>query len=266
MKYIYPKIPARVSTPFFRIGGNGLANCLFVYGKAIVDSHIHNAKIITPTWLNFSIGSYLRKQRDKRHYLGLFMPKDEINSLRKIYLLLFKRKTKNRNEFLLSDDSILIEEGIYDFFKPILNYHEIIREHIITHLQTGLLDVVDKYKFEGCVAVHIRLGDFPDKRRTSLKWYEEQIRKHADKNKILLFSDGSDEELQEIINVKNVKRVFFGGSIQDIIAMSRCCYLIGSDSSFSAWAAFLGQVPCIFYRLQFGQILVNSANQVIMNK
>ena len=69
-----------------------------------------------------------------------------------------------------------------------------------------------------------------------------------------------------LLSIPNVKRVYFGGAIQDIVAISKCYYLIGSDSSFSAWGAFLGQVPCIFYRLQFGPVLNNSKLQIIEHK
>lgn len=37
IKYVvYPKLPAaKATTPFFRLSGNGLANCLYTYAKAI---------------------------------------------------------------------------------------------------------------------------------------------------------------------------------------------------------------------------------------
>ena len=36
IKYVYPMLPAAKATiSFFRISGNGLANCLYTYAKAI---------------------------------------------------------------------------------------------------------------------------------------------------------------------------------------------------------------------------------------
>ena len=81
-KYIYPVLPAVKDLYSFRIGGSGLANCLFVYAKAIVKAEDSKQKIITPTWFNFSIGTYLRRQKDKRHYINIFTP--EISGLKKL--------------------------------------------------------------------------------------------------------------------------------------------------------------------------------------
>lgn len=263
MKYIYPKLPAVRTNAFFRIGGNGLANCLFVYAKAIIIAHLTGAKLISPTWFNLSIGTYLRKQADKRHYLGLIDTGDEISGIKKAYLLVAKKKTLNLDEFQKKEAEILIVEGIYDFFTPLIDYQDVVSKYILSHINKSLLSKINQFDFNNTVAVHIRLGDFPASRRIPMDWYKKEIIKHTD-SKILIFSDGTDKELKELLELPNTQRVFFGGAIQDIVAISRCSYLIGSDSSFSAWGAFLGQVPCSFYRLQFGRILVDLSKQSIL--
>lgn len=260
MKYIYPFLPAVKTTPLFRIGGNGLANCLFVYAKAIISAKKYNAKIIAPTWFNLSIGTYLRHQADKRHYLGLFNTKNELTGLSRILKIWFGEKITDKQAFEKADSGILIEKGIYDFFEPLRGHSECVREYIIEHVAKDLLKQVDSYDFTQCIAVHVRLGDFAMSRRVPTEWYLEKMKDHADKH-ILIFSDGTDEELKPYLEIPNAEKAFYGGAIQDIIAMSRCEYIIGSDSSFSAWAAYLGQTPCCFYRLQFGDILDNIENQ-----
>ncbi|WP_289766029.1 hypothetical protein [Bacteroides acidifaciens] len=265
MKYIYPKLPAYISSPLIRIGGNGLANCLFVYAKAIVYGHCYNLPIITPTWLNLSFGTYLRLQADKRHYYGLFNSNNEISGLRKMWLLAKLQSTTDIKKFIIEKDTnLLIVEGIYDFFKPLIDYHEIIKNYILEHINPKLLEKINNFDFTDTLAVHIRLGDFPINRRIPIDWYISEIKKHKRYNRVLIFSDGQDEELKDLLYLPNMERVFFGGAIQDIIAISRCSYLIGSDSSFSAWGAFLGQVPCSFYRTQFGIILKDSSKQIIV--
>ena len=265
MKYIYPKLPGAYTFPFFRIGGNGLANCLFVYAKAIVIAHRYGAKIIKPTWFNLSLGTYLRQEKDKRHYRNLIISQGEITGLKRLFTLIFKHKTTFEKTFANNQCSVLVVEGIYDFFKPLLGYQNLVSDYIIKHINPSLLFDVNKFDFKGCVAIHVRLGDFPMERRVPIKWYIEKIKGLNNYSRFLLFSDGSNEELKEILNIQGVQRVYFGGAIQDIIAISRCSYIIGSDSSFSAWGAYLGQVPCTFYRLQFGQILVNPDMQQIEN-
>ena len=251
LKYVYPVLPAVYNTPFFRVGGSGLANCLFVYGKAIVRADSEHLKLITPTWLNFSIGTYLRGQADKRHYWRLFLHKNEIGGLKKCFLLLFRKK------------SIIKENGIGDFFVPLLGHSEEIRNYLIEHLYPKVFERVEKADFSDCVAVHVRLGDYPDYLRFPLSWYREKMLKYGAGKRILLFSDGSDDEISDLLKIPNVKRAFFGNAIADIVAMSRCSFIIGSNSSFSAWAAFLGQVPCCFHQLQFGQVLDDPCKQII---
>ena len=77
-KYIYPKLPAIACTPLFRISGNGLANCLFVYARGIKRARETKCQLITPTWFNLSFGPYFRHEADKRHYLGLFRGEGEV--------------------------------------------------------------------------------------------------------------------------------------------------------------------------------------------
>lgn len=69
----------------------------------------------------------------------------------------------------------------------------------------------------------------------------------------------------EITSMKSVQRVFFGNAIADIFAISKCCYMIGSDSTFSGWGAFLGQVPCLFYRKHYGPVLKDQSKEIVEN-
>lgn len=255
--YVYPKLPAaKATTPFFRLSGNGLANCLYTYAKAISIAKREGLRVITPTWFNISIGPYIRHQADKRHYWGLFNSKNEISGLNKWYKLTF---CKNQ---------IKEVEGLGGYFRDFLDDAGFVASYIEEHVQQHLLKVVNRYDFTNCVAVHIRLGDFPEHVRIPISWYKEKIeylqKKHPEW-KFLIFSDGKDEELLEITSMKSVQRVFFGNAIADIFAISKCCYMIGSDSTFSGWGAFLGQVPCLFYRKHYGPVLKDQSKEIVEN-
>ena len=213
MKYVYPKLPsAKATTPFFRLSGNGLANCLFTYARSIVYAEKNNLPIIEPTWFNISLGPYLRRESDKRHYKGLFKACGEISGLKKILLLLFRKK------------EIKVIEGLGDYFVDILEDSHTVKNYIINHIGDGILDDVNKFDFNNCVAVHVRLGDYVDSRRTPLEWYIEKIERKIEecpRAKFLLFSDGSNEQLKPLIKIPQVQKVFFGNAIADIIAISR---------------------------------------------
>lgn len=250
-KYVYPKLMAFKDLLLFRIGGSGLANCLFVYARAIQYAHGTGAKLITPTWSKFSIGTYIRREKDKRSYVNLFTTRNEISGVRKIFTVLFGHP--------------YVEQGLKSYFCDFIDDAEYIRNYIINHIQSEIKVYVDSHDFTNCVAVHIRLGDYPEEHRTPTEWYKEKIisKSKEGKYRFLLFSDGTDEELASLTSLPNVERTFFGNAIADIYAISKCCYLIGSDSTFSGWGAFLGQMPCVFFRKHYGRVLVDESKETV---
>lgn len=268
MAYVYPKLPALKNLNFVRVGGSGLANCLFIYARAIVIAKQYNIPIISPTWFNISIGTYIRKETDKRHYLGLFNSNGEIKGIRKELILSICDHIKESESFNINDNVVINVENLGDFFKPIIPWHKEVSSYILSHIVEKHLLKVNVYDFSNCVAVHVRCGDYIPERRIPTSWYRKQIqeiREAHPNTKILLFSDGKDEELQEIISLPNVERAFFGNAIADIVAISKCKYLIGSDSTFSAWGAYLGQVPCRFMRLKSAPVLIKQENEIVEN-
>ena len=78
-----------------------------------------------------------------------------------------------------------------------------------------------------------------------------------------MFSDGSDVELAPLLTMPGVVRSYYGNALADIVAISKCRLLIGSDSTFSGWGAFLGNVPCVFAHLHYGKILPENALMLI---
>lgn len=266
MIYVYPKFPAAYNLYYLRIGGSGLANCLFVYARSIALASYYNAKIIKPAWFNISIGTYIRNEADKRHYLGLFSGIDEVSGLEKTIAFLRCKVVKEGDTFNQNDNIIIVVEGLKDYFKSIIPHHKVIKSYIEKHIVNKNLLVINSFDFTNCVAIHVRLGDYGKERRVPLSWYKDIIEKYHKENpesKMLLFSDGTDEELKDILALVFVKRVYFGSSISDIIAISKCNYLIGSDSTFSAWGAYLGQVPLCCKKLQCSPVLENQENERI---
>lgn len=255
-KYVYPALPARYLTPFFRLGGNGLANCMFVVARAMLRARDIGAEIIEPTWFNIGIGPYLRGERDKRHYLGIFERISGNSGMRKLLLLALKRKDIER------------VEGLSGYFQPILNDSRFVRDSFWKITAKKHKRAVDEENFSDTIAVHIRLGDYSSERRTSLSWYKECITHISSARKkplrFVVFSDGTDEELTEILKIPHVVRSKFSNAIEDIWAISRCKGLIASDSTFSGWGAYLGQVPSLFQKKHYGRVLENSTNEMVI--
>ena len=192
MTYIYPKLPATyLTTPYFRLGGNGLANCLYVYARAIVMAKKFSGKIITPPWFNVVFSGYIHHRQDKRHYLGLFKSCDEIIGIKKLWLTIIAKKSFEDNPIA---NSVVVVEGLGNYFKDILEDGKYVGAYIYSHLHKNVISKVDAFDFSNCVAVHVRLGDYAANRRTPLEWYAERIKEFTTQ-RVLLFSDGTEEEL-----------------------------------------------------------------------
>jgi hypothetical protein len=111
------------------------------------------------------------------------------------------------------------------------------------------------------IALHLRHGDFaipscPEDLvtkggiRTPISWFIRSLKLIRDAigfpAEAVIFSDGTDRDLAELLDCDNVRLVRTGSAISDLLALGRAKVLIGSGgSSFSAWASYLGQMPTI---------------------
>jgi len=263
MNYVYPKLSEH-DLGIIRLGGAGLGNIMFTWARAAVFARDHHCRMIWPTWPSLKLGPVLRRERDKRFYGDLFVSgKQDIAGLKKLWkLLCCTRIPETEKESIsLQDETIVEFSGFEGCFAEILYDHEYVREVVIDHLakknRKPLEDRLDR-----AVGIHVRLGDFgrvPEQevkagRHDSalpIQWYvsmAEQIRKYAGEDiPVYVFSDGTDEELQPLLELPGVERKGYGTSIADIMALSCFPLLVASGSSFSMWARYLGRANCICY-------------------
>ena len=68
MKYIYPKLFGK-DLLFIRLGGNGLANCMLVAGRAAVLANRYGADMLRPTWERFSFFVFSMKSNGNMEFL-----------------------------------------------------------------------------------------------------------------------------------------------------------------------------------------------------
>jgi len=265
--FVYPKLPAKYDFRFVRYRGSGLANCLFVAARAFLIAQKNGWYLLNPTWGNISIGPYLRNEKDKRHYWGLFKKAGVSNFSKMFYLSILKRVAFEDAGAV--KNGIIIVEGLGNYFEDLLREQENVKIFIISILQNKITSKIDNIDFTNVIGIHLRLGDYIPARRTSINWYnkivKEIIKSYGNKYRFFVFSDGLDHELAELLSIPKVERVFFGNALSDIIALSRSKFIIGSDSTFSGWAAFLEQAPIIFPRRHFGKVLLNQDDEFIDN-
>lgn len=255
--YYYPKLSS-ADFCFIRIGGPGLANCMFMAAQAWIASGKDESKFISPTWIKLSIGPYLRRERDKRTYINLFKPKG-IRGIAKIAKLI---------KIKFYGDECLFFQGLNRYFSDI-NQHQVeVKEYFESIVNKSKIASVDDIALNDCVAVHVRLGDYVSQLRIPISWYRDVISNILIINpnqKLILFSDGSDDELAELLSLPNVERRFFGNALADIWAISKCKLLIASDSTFSAWGAFLGNVPILFSKRHFPSVYGGKQLEEVLN-
>ena len=269
MNYIYPKLSDK-DLGFVRLGGAGLGNILFTYARAAVFARDHDCRLIWPTWFSFKLGPVLRREKDKRFYRDLFQNNEgAIGGFRKLWLLATKKHIPEKEKLHVEkyNNCVIEFTGFDGCFEEILYESAYVRELLIRNLKKKNRAPLDR-DFNGSIGVHVRLGDFgrvteqevKNGRHDSalpIRWYAEvikQIRSYVGKPvKAFIFSDGSDEELKELLDLPDVERISFGTSIADIIALSRFPVFVASGSSFSMWARYLGRMSCICYTNQIKQ-------------
>ena len=272
MAYIYPKF-SKYELIGIRFGGAGLGNLLFTWSRVIAASMKHNAKLIWPTWPSIKVGPWIRHEKDKRSYTGLFTNKTCMcGGLKKYLKLCFGRKIHTRNledidwDKLGENDIVVYDDfefapGVFQMnFNGSCEY----RDKIIKIIQDNLSEKEKKaleFDASGTIGVHVRLGDFSktteeldngkNNMRIQISWYVAMVNKLREAAgwtvPVYVFSDGTDDELEKLTTLPEVKRMTFGSSIGDIVGLSRFPVMISSGSSFSLWARFLGNSSSISY-------------------
>lgn len=245
-KYVYPELSDK-DFGWVRLSGPGLANCLFVAARAYLMSNSLRADFIAPTWEKLSIGPLLRREKDKRHYIGLFR-KSGISGLHKLLLILALR---------FGNKQIIKIAGLGNYFLDLHDNPELARNYILSIINKKSISKVNQAELKNAVAIHIRMGDYAPEDRTPLSWFNSVIaciQKVVPQQQFIIFSDGTDEELVDILQCRNTRRAFYGNALADLVAISSCRLVVASDSTFSAWGAFLGNKPIIFNKRHFPSV------------
>jgi len=252
----YPKL-STTDLGIFRIGGPGLANCMFLAAKAYVSKLKNGGYFVSPTWTKFSIGPYLRHERDKRAYTRLFKSEGITGLSKLVFLLLHKIRLVPVIQF----------DSLDDYFLSLAPYQKEIKQYFQSIITPEAIQKLGNKNLSDFIAIHVRLGDYPEDYRIPMAWFDgiiKNILKEIPEQKFILFSDSNDDELKMLTSKPNVSRAFFGNAIADMVAISKCKMLIASDSTFSAWGAFLGNVPIIFNRRHFPPVYNDSTREFVL--
>jgi Glycosyl transferase family 11 len=268
---VYPSLPPS-SRDFgvLRLSGAGLGNCFYAYFHAVVAAKEEDRQLIAPTWRSLKIGPWLRGERSLRRYGTMLRPHpDEIRGIEKVWRIGLgwpRRKTVviqkgQRREPTASSGLTIVATPNHGFtFSGLHQHRDTIRARLLKILASppSMMPVWGAADYAG---VHIRLGDFRplqsdslwhcfrDGERIPLIWYERALRRvrevHPDLP-VRVFSDGDETELASILAIEGVSLLRGATDVDDLLALAQARLLVGSNSTFSRWAAFLGNMPSIW--------------------
>ena len=228
-----------------RIGRAGLGNELFPLMRAIEASQGPSDVFVRPSWFKLRIGPYIRRERDRREYWRI-MRGPRAGDL--VVGLLSRTPLRKRMR-------IQVHSGMGAFFDDFDFAGRWHRDQLIR-----LAKYEYPIRFTDCyIAFHVRLGDFArpapglsaessNNVSTPLDWYvhaAKLLRAAAPGWRIVVCSDGSDEELRALLGIDGVERNGPVDALGDILILAGASLIVGSRSTFSAWGAFLGEVPLI---------------------
>ena len=234
------------------IGRAGLGNELFPVLRAASISKQEARSLLWPTWFQLRIGPLLRGEADKRFYWRLFRTPGLSTVFRRTRAKIYTRGAHRPHR----GSQYVTTEGMQGYFSDSALSGPEFRELLVGQARSG---VISASVLRPYIALHVRLGDFArgsdtaaalSRNNTSspMIWFVARL--HAARSarpdlEFYVCSDGSDDELADILVLPGVSRGPGRNALDDLVFMSHAVGIIGSRSTFSAWGAFLGAVPLL---------------------
>jgi hypothetical protein len=224
---------------------------LLTWSRGFVFAHLNGLEVVSSGWGGIRWGAWLRWERKKRMYGGYFKE----DSFWKKRAMARKVKTAklvvepevtalsapaDENTLFLFNE---VSPG-KDLFGPMRPYRDLVRTGIMEMLSPPLLRQLEGYETTA-IAVHIRRGDFKIANPiTPLSFFADAIKLAREVSgqqlSAMVFTDAAPGEIQEVLDLPDVKLASEKPDILDILLMSRSKMIILSQSStFSYWGAFL---------------------------
>ena len=251
------------------VGGAGLGNGLFPWARAELFARSAKAPVLAPRWTRFRIGPYLRREPEKRRYGGFFRAAGHVRGISRLVIRARARHLPEGQPPQVyaeaqrsSLPSVVRFEGTADLFTPLLGEHDFIRDKLWDMTREPLRAAAMAYPVP-FVALHVRRGDITRqgfsandlsdvKQYTPLSWFKSMVSEvkqiaSVRNLSIVVFTDGSAEELQELLVLEGVRLHDRRTAITDLWIMSQASLLFASGfSTFGMWASYLGGMPTLY--------------------
>jgi len=249
----------------------GLGNMLIPWARAEAFAKETELPILAPIWSRPKIGPILRRELDTRLYLGQFSNKDYIRGLKRCRILATaqritpeqaKLELQGNNNPNSNKPALVVFSGYEGWFnQPLLQHRQHITDKLWRVVTPKVKAQIKAFKDNHTIGVHVRRGDFKlvQQMKSSELWAIpdewflgaiNSVRKLINNPtaEALIFSDGPDEELAQLLEAPNVRRAEPAPAVVDILRLSKSPIFIPTGmSSFSGWAAYLGNMPTIWH-------------------
>jgi len=258
--------------------GSGLGNRLFIWARCRVWCLEHQGQPISPIWFRPAIGSGLRRlpQLTRQRgaidllnptLLGCFQGAPGDLPAWQTHWQGLRRRRISETQLAAGQPPadralVLFDQPTYSF--ATLNPHwRRLHQELQAITRPRHRRRVDALP-PSLIGIHVRCGDgfrpppaAADSfdwvgwlQQTPIDWFVEtlqQVRAGLGRPvPVLLVSDGSRAQLEPLLTLPQVQLLRPTNAIVDLLALARCRLILGSgSSSFSAWAAFLGQAHAL---------------------
>jgi hypothetical protein len=249
-------------------GRTGLGNMLFSWARAEILARRHGWTMLAPRWVKPKLGPLLRRERDKRYYVGAFRSDGYLDGWRRQVVMWTAPRVSEDDEPAIAAlaraprRALVVTRGMERLFAPLLAH----REHLASRFHAMLAERLRRRLDEeapGAIAVHVRRSDFRDfgpgemptgsssNCRIPDAWYARciaQARAALPNAPVRIFSDARPSELASLLAIADVESASPAPAALDLARLARAKLLIGSaGSSFSLWGSFLGRVPLVLH-------------------
>lgn len=250
----------------------GLANKILVWANALVFAKENNATLTVTNWVSIFIGPLLRGENSLRLYLGYFNQDSWLKRVQVRLLSKFSKVDRNTTADIFAEETnFMIFDTYMDwivFFDRIREHRQFVKHTFFNQLLKKSLREAHEHFDQPTIGVHIRMGDFSKptnmdrfnheqsvSQQTPIQYFVEVInslRQQAGKVlPVTVFSDGSKEELVEVLDLEKVQLSNKEKDIEDLLWLSKSKIIVTSaTSTFSLFAAYLSDA-IILHHPQF---------------
>lgn len=255
----------------------GLGNQLFPLMRAAVFAHLNDLPLQVINYHQLKPGPWLRNEKSKRNYKGFFTfqksilreaaDKMKIGSLLKIGFI--DEPSVEKLESCGEQDVFLFTKMPHytNYFEGLEDYRALVIELLYKLVSPQIKKQLNETT-PPVIGLHIRLGDFMKSAgeqelgtrgnlRTPLQYFIRIIESTRALNgttlPVIIFSDGSKQELAELLTLPNVLVSEGNNDLMEMLLLSRSKVIVTSASStFSYWAAFLSEAVVLMHPTYVG--------------